>query len=505
MERGARLSGSRFAYLRGELVLLELALVRYAMRKLVGEGFEPVIPPVLVREQALYGTGFLPDTEQQIYHLPDDDLYLVGTSEVALASLHRDEILDADQLPLRYAGFSTCFRREAGAAGKDTRGIFRVHQFDKVEMFSFVEPDAAPGGARAAARDRGVDPDRARDPLPGGGDRGRRPRRLGREEVRHRGVAARAGALPRADLDARTRPTSRRGGSTSATARHDGRPVHVAHAQRDRGRGRADDHRAAGERPAGRRSVELPGAGGVRGACGPAAGRPKDRPRELAEGGARSSRTGAADCPRAGHAAVDCCSHGHARAAGGRSSSSTISAARGGPQVAILARMRTPKVFHGLTKVRVGVGLDALGRVGDRGGESGPRWRPRRRPAQQLGHRSVDRVLLGHAEQALGITGHALGRAAASRRPGTRPGRSGIASARVSSSSPSPHDEHTRPDGGGGTLPGAGAAQWPQNQLHSTVVSRPPSTSLSAGLGIEIAFSIIPAPAAHPKDRSSKD
>jgi seryl-tRNA synthetase len=143
MERGARLSGSRFAYLRGDLVLLELALIRYAMDKLGGKGFEPVIPPVLVREPALYGTGFLPDTEQQIYSLPDDDLYLVGTSEVALASMHRDEILAADELPLRYAGFSSCFRREAGAAGKDTRGIFRVHQFDKVEMFCFVEPDAA--------------------------------------------------------------------------------------------------------------------------------------------------------------------------------------------------------------------------------------------------------------------------------------------------------------------------------------------------------------------------
>jgi seryl-tRNA synthetase len=143
MERGARLSGSRFAYLRGDLVMLELALVRYAMEKLSGLGFEPVIPPVLVREQALYGTGMLPDTEQQIYQLPEDDLYLVGTSEVALASLHRDEILVAAELPLRYAGFSTCFRREAGAAGKDTRGIFRVHQFDKVEMFSFVESDQA--------------------------------------------------------------------------------------------------------------------------------------------------------------------------------------------------------------------------------------------------------------------------------------------------------------------------------------------------------------------------
>ncbi|MCZ4491724.1 MAG: serS, partial [Conexibacter sp.] len=141
MERGARLSGSRFAYLRGDLARLELALVSWAIDTLSGHGFEPVIPPVLVREEALYGTGMLPDTEQQIYRLADDDLYLAGTSEVALASLHAGEILDAEALPLRYAGYSPCFRREAGAAGKDTRGIFRVHQFDKVEMFSFVEPD----------------------------------------------------------------------------------------------------------------------------------------------------------------------------------------------------------------------------------------------------------------------------------------------------------------------------------------------------------------------------
>jgi seryl-tRNA synthetase len=141
MERAANLSGARFAYLTGPLVMLELALVRYALEKLVAHGFTPVVPPVLVRERALYGTGFLPDTEQQIYRLAEDDLYLVGTSEVALASLHDGELLDADRLPLRYAGFSPCFRREAGAAGKDTRGIFRVHQFDKVEMFSFVPPE----------------------------------------------------------------------------------------------------------------------------------------------------------------------------------------------------------------------------------------------------------------------------------------------------------------------------------------------------------------------------
>ncbi len=143
VDAAAKLSGSRFAYLKGDLVLVELALVRFALEKLRGHGFEPVIPPVLVRERALYGTGFLPDTEQQIYRLADDELHLVGTSEVALASLHDEEIVPIERLPLRYAGFSPCFRREAGAAGRDTRGIFRVHQFDKVEMFSFVEPSAS--------------------------------------------------------------------------------------------------------------------------------------------------------------------------------------------------------------------------------------------------------------------------------------------------------------------------------------------------------------------------
>ncbi|CAA9493037.1 MAG: Seryl-tRNA synthetase [uncultured Solirubrobacterales bacterium] len=141
MEAGARVSGARFAYLRGPLVLLELALVRFAVERLGAYGFEPVIPPVLVREEAMFGTGFLPDTEQQIYRTADDDLYLVGTSEVPLASLHAGEILPEEDLPLRYAAFSTCFRREAGAAGRDTRGIFRVHQFDKVEMFAFVAPE----------------------------------------------------------------------------------------------------------------------------------------------------------------------------------------------------------------------------------------------------------------------------------------------------------------------------------------------------------------------------
>ena len=143
IEKAAELSGSRFAYLKGDLVLLELALVRFAIELVRGEGHEPVVPPVLVREQALEGTGMFPGDRDQIYEVPKDELFLTGTSEVALAGLHANEILDAAELPRRYCAFSTCFRREAGAAGRDTRGIFRVHQFDKVEMFSFVEPDTS--------------------------------------------------------------------------------------------------------------------------------------------------------------------------------------------------------------------------------------------------------------------------------------------------------------------------------------------------------------------------
>jgi seryl-tRNA synthetase len=140
MERGARLSGSRFAYRRGEAALLELALYRFALDRITGKGFEPVLPPVLVREEAMYGTGFLPTEESNLYRLDErDGLYLAGTSEVALAGLHMGEILE--ELPLRYAGYSTNFRREAGAAGKDTRGMFRVHQFDKVEMFVYTTPE----------------------------------------------------------------------------------------------------------------------------------------------------------------------------------------------------------------------------------------------------------------------------------------------------------------------------------------------------------------------------
>jgi len=143
VDRGARTSGSRFVYLLGDIVLLQFALVRSAMDVLTQEDFTPVIPPVLVREEALYGTGFLPADEVNIYRTEQDELYLVGTAEVPLAALHMGEIIDESRLPLRYAGYSTCFRREAGSYGKDLGGMFRVHQFDKVEMFMFTTPEAS--------------------------------------------------------------------------------------------------------------------------------------------------------------------------------------------------------------------------------------------------------------------------------------------------------------------------------------------------------------------------
>jgi seryl-tRNA synthetase len=140
-ERGAKVSGSRFYYLTGIGALLELALVNAAVAQAAAAGFTPMLTPALVKPQAMEGTGFLGQAAQDVYHLEKDDFYLVGTSEVALAGYHMDEIIEADRLPLRYAAFSPCFRREAGSYGKDTRGIFRVHQFDKVEMFSYVAPE----------------------------------------------------------------------------------------------------------------------------------------------------------------------------------------------------------------------------------------------------------------------------------------------------------------------------------------------------------------------------
>jgi seryl-tRNA synthetase len=141
MERGARLSGSRFGYIVGDTARLALALYRWALDRVVAQGYSPVIPPVLVREEAMYGTGFFPAERFEIYEIADEGLYLTGTSEVALAGLHMGEILDREELPLRYTAFSANFRREAGAAGRDTRGMFRVHQFNKVEMFAYVLPD----------------------------------------------------------------------------------------------------------------------------------------------------------------------------------------------------------------------------------------------------------------------------------------------------------------------------------------------------------------------------
>ncbi len=143
-EQAVKISGARFAYLMGPLVRLQLALVGFAVDLLETHGFTPVVPPVLVREEAMFGTGFFPTDRASIYALADDNLYLVGTSEVPLAGLGYERILDARELPLRYAGISTCFRREAGAAGRDTRGIFRVHQFDKIEMFTFTDAESSP-------------------------------------------------------------------------------------------------------------------------------------------------------------------------------------------------------------------------------------------------------------------------------------------------------------------------------------------------------------------------
>jgi seryl-tRNA synthetase len=144
VDRGARTSGSRFVYLLGDIVLVQFALVRNALDILTQEDFTPVIPPVLVREDAMYGAGFLPTDEVNIYRTDEDELYLVGTAEVPLAALHMGEILDESELPRRYAGYSTCFRREAGSYGKDLGGMFRVHQFDKVEMFMFTTPEQSP-------------------------------------------------------------------------------------------------------------------------------------------------------------------------------------------------------------------------------------------------------------------------------------------------------------------------------------------------------------------------
>ena len=182
VERGAKVSGSRFYYLIGIGALLEFALVQLAIEQAVGAGLTPVIPPSLVRPRAMEGTGFLGQAADNVFYLERDDLYLVGTSEVPLAAYHMDEILDADRLPLRYAGYSPCYRREAGSHGRDTRGIFRVHWFDKVEMFVFCRPEDARDGISACSDGR-------RSSWASGLPyrvmcRRRRPRRVGRPAVR---------------------------------------------------------------------------------------------------------------------------------------------------------------------------------------------------------------------------------------------------------------------------------------------------------------------------------
>ncbi|MEM2123141.1 MAG: serine--tRNA ligase [Candidatus Bathyarchaeia archaeon] len=143
VERAAKVAGARFAYIKNEAALLEFALVKYALERIVKDGFTPVIPPVLVKKEAMYGAGFLPIGENDIYWIRGEDLCLAGTAEVPLAAMHMDEIIDEEELPLYYAGFSTCFRTEAGAHGRDTKGVFRVHQFDKLELFKFTTPETS--------------------------------------------------------------------------------------------------------------------------------------------------------------------------------------------------------------------------------------------------------------------------------------------------------------------------------------------------------------------------
>ena len=200
MERAARVSGSRFGYLVGDTALLSLALYRWALDRAVAAGFTPVLPPVLVREEAMYGTGFFPAEKNEYYEIGEDGLYLTGTSEVALAGLHMGEILEADELPLRYTAFSTNFRREAGAAGRDTRGMFRVHQFNKVEMFAYTAPEASWDEFERILELEEAERAGARPALPGAEHRRRRPERRGREALRHRGLVPEPGALPGAHL-----------------------------------------------------------------------------------------------------------------------------------------------------------------------------------------------------------------------------------------------------------------------------------------------------------------
>ena len=201
VERGAKVSGSRFYYLTGAGADLEFALVNMAMDQARSAGFTTMVPPTLVKPRAMEGTGFLGQAADDVYRIEGQDTYLVGTSEVPLAAYHSDEILDAETLPRRYVAFSPCFRKEAGSHGKDTRGIIRVHWFDKVEMFSYTTlEDAAAEHERLLGWETGV-ARQARARLPRHRRGGRRPRAVGAAQVRLRGVGADAGPLPRAHLD----------------------------------------------------------------------------------------------------------------------------------------------------------------------------------------------------------------------------------------------------------------------------------------------------------------
>ncbi len=200
MERAARVSGSRFGYLIGDTALLSLALYRWALDRAAAAGFKPVLPPVLVREEAMYGTGFFPAEKNEVYEIGEDGLYLTGTSEVALAGLHMGEILDAEQLPLRYTAFSTNFRREAGAAGRDTRGMFRVHQFNKVELFAYTRPEDSWDEFERILGLEEAERAGARPSVSARQHRGRRPQLRGGEAVRPRGLVPEPGALQGADV-----------------------------------------------------------------------------------------------------------------------------------------------------------------------------------------------------------------------------------------------------------------------------------------------------------------
>ena len=248
MERGARTSGSRFAYLKGDLVFLQFALVQFALQKLACKGFRPVIVPVLVRDEAMYGTGFFPTDMQQVYHIEADGLNLVGTSEVPLAALHMDEILDESDLPVRYVGYSSCFRREAGRGRQGHPGHLPgppVRQGGDVQL---LRAGQVAGGARLHALRGGGGPAGAGPPLPRGQHRRGRPGRSGRQEVRPGGLAAHAGALPRGDLLLQLHRLPGAAPQGAGQGR-EGRPLPAAHAQRHGGRAGPHDDRHHGELP----------------------------------------------------------------------------------------------------------------------------------------------------------------------------------------------------------------------------------------------------------------